>query len=149
MTYLVAGVTNEIDAASVDVLNVTTTGPGACFDGKVCLVVECEGAETCRHDATHKRSEESDVVCTGTSKFIEAEALMGIVIASDIPKAFKAGTVVGACAEEGETVVIDLACSACDGTAAPNGKTVLTCYHKDEIKSSKSGLEGGTGSENP
>lgn len=52
-TYGGAGVTNELDAMSVSVLNVTTTGPNACLDVIVKVIVEMEGADTCSHKATH------------------------------------------------------------------------------------------------
>ena len=142
------GAINETDVVLADASNAIIIGFGVRPDAKARNAADRDGVEIRCYDVIYKALEDLDAARIGMLKPTEVEVSTGIAAVLDTFKVPKVGIAAGVRIEEGEIAATDSVRLVRDGIVVYNGKIASMRHYKDEVKSLKSGSEGGIGLEN-
>ena len=142
------GAINETDVVLADASNAIIIGFGVRPDAKARNAADRDGVEIRCYDVIYKALEDLDAARIGMLKPTEVEVSTGIAAVLDTFKVPKVGIAAGVRVEEGEIAATDSVRLVRDGIVVYNGKIASMRHYKDEVKSLKSGSEGGIGLEN-
>ena len=146
--HAAVGAINETDVVLADASNAIIIGFGVRPDGKARSAAEREGVEIRCYDVIYKALEDLDAARIGMLKPTEVEVSTGMATVLDTFKVPKVGIAAGVRVEEGELASTDSVRLVRDGIVVYNGAIASMRHYKDEVKSLKSGTEGGIGLEN-
>ena len=146
--HAAVGAINETDVVLADASNAIIIGFGVRPDGKARSAAEHQGVEIRCYDVIYKALEDLDAARIGMLKPTEVEVSTGVAVVLDTFKVPKVGIAAGVRIEEGEIAATDSVRLVRDGIVVYNGKIASMRHYKDEVKSLKSGSEGGIGLEN-
>ncbi len=146
--HAAVGAINETDVVLADASNAIIIGFGVRPDGKARSAAEHQGVEIRTYDVIYKALEDLDAARIGMLKPTEVEVSTGMAVVVDTFKVPKVGIAAGVRIEEGEIAATDSVRLVRDGIVVYNGKIASMRHYKDEVKSLKSGSEGGIGLEN-
>ena len=142
------GAINETDVTLADASNAIIIGFGVRPDAKARADAEHKGVEIRTYDVIYKAMEDIDAARIGMLKPTEVEVQTGIATVLDTFKVPKVGIAAGVRVEEGEIFSTDSVRLVRDGIVVYNGKIASLRHYKDDVRSLRSGLEGGIGLEN-
>ena len=142
------GAINETDVVLADASNAIIIGFGVRPDAKARNAADRDGVEIRCYDVIYKALEDLDAARIGMLKPTEVEVSTGTAAVLDTFKVPKVGIAAGVRIEEGEIAATDSVRLVRDGIVVYNGKIASMRHYKDEVKSLKSGSEGGIGLEN-
>ena len=146
--HAAVGAINETDVVLADASNAIIIGFGVRPDGKARSAAEREGVEIRCYDVIYKALEDLDAARIGMLKPTEVEVSTGTATVLDTFKVPKVGIAAGVRVEEGEIAATDSVRLVRDGIVVYNGNIASMRHYKDEVKSLRSGSEGGIGLEN-
>lgn len=142
------GTINETDVTLADASNAIIIGFGVRPDSKARSDAEHKGVEIRTYDVIYKAMEDIDAARIGMLKPTEVEVQTGNAVVLDTFKVPKVGIAAGIRVEEGEISSSDSARLVRDGIVVYNGRIASLRHYKDDVRSLRSGLEGGMGLEN-
>ena len=142
------GAITETDVTLADASNAIIIGFGVRPDSKARNAAEHQGVEIRCYDVIYKALEDLDAARIGMLKPTEVEVSTGMALVLDTFKVPKVGIAAGVRVEEGEIAVTDSVRLVRDGIVVFNGKIASLRHYKDDVKTLRSGLEGGIGLEN-
>ena len=96
----------------------------------------------------YKALEDLDAARIGMLKPTEVEVSTGMALVLDTFKVPKVGIAAGVRVEEGEIAATNSVRLVRDGIVVYNGKIASLRHYKEDVKTLRSGLEGGIGLEN-
>ena len=142
------GAITETDVTLADASNAIIIGFGVRPDAKARNAAEHQGVEIRCYDVIYKALEDLDAARIGMLKPTEVEVSTGMALVLDTFKVPKVGIAAGVRVEEGEIAATDSVRLVRDGIVVFNGKIASLRHYKDDVKTLRSGLEGGIGLEN-
>ena len=142
------GAINETDVVLADASNAIIIGFGVRPDAKARNAADRDGVEIRCYDVIYKALEDLDAARIGMLKPTEVEVSTGIAAVLDTFKVPKVGIAAGVRIEEGEIAATDSVRLVRDGIVVFNGKIASLRHYKEDVKTLRSGLEGGIGLEN-
>ncbi len=142
------GAISETDVVLADASNAIIIGFGVRPDAKARSAAERTGVEIRSYDVIYKALEDLDAARIGMLKPTEVEVSTGNAIVLDTFKVPKVGIAAGVRVEEGEIASTDQVRLVRDGIVVYNGRIASLRHYKADVKSLRSGSEGGIGLEN-
>ena len=142
------GAITETDVTLADASNAIIIGFGVRPDAKARNAAEHQGVEIRCYDVIYKALEDLDAARIGMLKPTEVEVSTGMALVLDTFKVPKVGIAAGVRIEEGEIAATDSVRLVRDGIVVFNGKIASLRHYKEDVKTLRSGLEGGIGLEN-
>ena len=142
------GAISETDVVLADASNAIIIGFGVRPDAKARNAAERTGVEIRTYDVIYKALEDLDAARIGMLKPTEVEVSTGSAVVLDTFKVPKVGIAAGVRVEEGEIAATDSVRLVRDGIVVYNGKIASLRHYKDDVRSLRSGFEGGIGLEN-
>ncbi len=142
------GAISETDVVLADASNAIIIGFGVRPDAKARADAEHKGVEIRTYDVIYKAMEDIDAARIGMLKPTEVEVATGNAVVLDTFKVPKVGIAAGVRVEEGEIASSDKVRLVRDGIVVYNGSIASLRHYKDDVKSLRSGSEGGMGLEN-
>ncbi len=142
------GAITETDVTLADASNAIIIGFGVRPDAKARNAAEHQGVEIRCYDVIYKALEDLDAARIGMLKPTEVEVSTGMALVLDTFKVPKVGIAAGVRVEEGEIAATDSVRLVRDGIVVFNGKIASLRHYKEDVKTLRSGLEGGIGLEN-
>ena len=142
------GAINETDVVLADASNAIIIGFGVRPDAKARNAADRDGVEIRCYDVIYKALEDLDAARIGMLKPTEVEVSTGTAAVLDTFKVPKVGIAAGVRVEEGEIAATDSVRLVRDGIVVFNGKIASLRHYKEDVKTLRSGLEGGIGLEN-
>ena len=142
------GAINETDVVLADASNAIIIGFGVRPDAKARNAADRDGVEIRCYDVIYKALEDLDAARIGMLKPTEVEVSTGTAAVLDTFKVPKVGIAAGVRIEEGEIAATDSVRLVRDGIVVFNGKIASLRHYKEDVKTLRSGLEGGIGLEN-
>ena len=142
------GAITETDVTLADASNAIIIGFGVRPDAKARSAAEHQGVEIRCYDVIYKALEDLDAARIGMLKPTEVEVSTGMALVLDTFKVPKVGIAAGVRVEEGEIAATNSVRLVRDGIVVYNGKIASLRHYKEDVKTLRSGLEGGIGLEN-
>ena len=142
------GAITETDVTLADASNAIIIGFGVRHDAKARSAAEHQGVEIRCYDVIYKALEDLDAARIGMLKPTEVEVSTGMALVLDTFKVPKVGIAAGVRVEEGEIAATNSVRLVRDGIVVYNGKIASLRHYKEDVKTLRSGLEGGIGLEN-
>ena len=142
------GAITETDVTLADASNAIIIGFGVRPDAKARSAAEHQGVEIRCYDVIYKALEDLDAARIGMLKPTEVEVSTGMALVLDTFKVPKVGIAAGVRVEEGEIAANNSVRLVRDGIVVYNGKIASLRHYKEDVKTLRSGLEGGIGLEN-
>ena len=142
------GAISETDVVLADASNAIIIGFGVRPDAKARTAAERTGVEIRSYDVIYKALEDLDAARIGMLKPTEVEVSTATATVLDTFKVPKVGIAAGVRVEEGEMASTDQVRLVRDGIVVYNGKIASLRHYKDDVRTLRSGMEGGVGLEN-
>ena len=142
------GAITETDVTLADASNAIIIGFGVRPDAKARSAADHQGVEIRCYDVIYKALEDLDAARIGMLKPTEVEVSTGMALVLDTFKVPKVGIAAGVRVEEGEIAATNSVRLVRDGIVVYNGKIASLRHYKEDVKTLRSGLEGGIGLEN-